>query len=332
MINVGDNNISGVYLGDEELSVYIGDELIYPLNFGTLTAITLDNLTWVTDIPYSGGTGTSANCSYIITGYYDSGKTRKLNSFSVVDGEITASSTTSETRDLVGTLVLTATCSGFSATGSVDAYQEKYAPYPENNEIWYTTSDGQTITPSGLSPISNTYSGGKGVMTFSSPVTSIPANCFKSLTALTSVVCPSSVTSLGKTIINGSYVSAFTCEYATSLDFDHCLGFAPKLLSYKNNVVKTTTGYGPFEGNTSMTDIELTAITSLTYYCFNNCQSLTGITFGATPPTIKDYTTFRGVPSSGTFYVPSASVSAYETWKSSGYNSTPIRNWTVVGY
>ena len=131
MINVGDNNISGVYLGDEELSVYIGDELIYPLNFGELTAITITNLTWVTDIPYSGGTGTSSNCSYLITGYYDSGKTRKLNRFSVVDGEITASSTTSETRELIGTLVLTATCSGFSATGSVDAYQEKY-----ETKIW----------------------------------------------------------------------------------------------------------------------------------------------------------------------------------------------------
>ena len=127
MINVGDTNISGVYIGDEELSVYIGDELIYPLNFGTLTAITLDDLTWVTDISWEGGTGTSANCSYIVTGHYDSGKTRKLNSSTVL-GEITASSTTSQTRDLVGTLVLTATCSGLSTTGSVQAYQEKYNP------------------------------------------------------------------------------------------------------------------------------------------------------------------------------------------------------------
>lgn len=141
MINVGDNNIN-VYVGDTEVSVYAGDELIYPLNFGALTAITLTNLTWVKDIPWTGGTGTSANCSYIITGYYDSGKTRKLNSKSTVEGEITADSTTSETRDLVGTLVLTATCSGFSATGSVDAYQQKYNP-----KIWVALSSITNTVP-----------------------------------------------------------------------------------------------------------------------------------------------------------------------------------------
>lgn len=142
MINVGDTNISGVYIGDEELSVYIGDELIYPLNFGTLTAITLDDLTWVTDISWEGGTGTSANCSYIVTGHYDSGKTRKLNRYAVVDGEITASSTTSQTRDLVGTLVLTTTCSGLSATGSVQAYQEKYNPI-----VWVPLSSITNTVP-----------------------------------------------------------------------------------------------------------------------------------------------------------------------------------------
>lgn len=331
MINVGDNNIN-VYVGDTEVSVYAGDELIYPLNFGELTAITITNLTWVSDISWEGGTGTSANCSYIITGYYDSGKTRKLNRYAVVDGEITASSTTSSTRDLVGTLVLTATCSGLSATGSVDAYQEKYAPYPANNEIWYTTSDGQTITPSGLSPTSNTYTYGKGVMQFASNVTSIPNGCFKNQTTLTSVVCPSSVTSLGASIIKGSSVSAFTCEYATSFANDHCLWQAKQLVSYKNNVATTTGGVGMFEGNISMVSVEMTACTSFQSYCFANCSSLTSIKLGATPPTITAYTTFQGVPSSGTFYVPSASVSAYETWKNSGYNSTPIRNWTVVGY
>lgn len=141
MINVGDNNIN-VYVGDTEVSVYAGDELIYPLNFGELTAITITNLTWVTDISWRGGTGTSANCTYLITGYYDSGKTRKLNSKSTVLGEITASSTTSETRDLIGTLVLTATCSGLSATGSVDAYQEKYSP-----KIWVALSSITNTVP-----------------------------------------------------------------------------------------------------------------------------------------------------------------------------------------
>ena len=192
MINIGDNNIS-VYAGASEVSVYIGDELIYPLNFGTLTAISMDNLTWVTDISWEGGTGTSANCSYIITGYYDSGKTRRLNSKSVVDGSITATSTTSETRVLVGTLVLTATCSGFTATGSVDAYQEKYISGPANNEVWYYTSDGQITTPSGITAVSNTYVDGKGVMRFASDFTSVPNQMFYNNKKITGVIFPDCV-------------------------------------------------------------------------------------------------------------------------------------------
>lgn len=126
MINVGDSNIS-VYIGDSELSVYAGDVQIYPMNFGTLTGITLDNLTWVTDVSYEGGTATSANCSYKVTGHYDSGKSRTLNSKSTITGSLVVPSTTAETREMVGTLTLTAECSGFTATGSVEAYQEAYA-------------------------------------------------------------------------------------------------------------------------------------------------------------------------------------------------------------
>ena len=145
MINIGENNIS-VYAGDSEVSVYMGSELIYPLNLGELTAITIDNLTWVTDISWEGGTGTSANCSYVITGYYDSGKTKKITDMATVEGSITADSTTSETRDLVGTLVLTATCSGLSATGSVDAYQEAAVHDYSKDYLTMNVISGGTIS------------------------------------------------------------------------------------------------------------------------------------------------------------------------------------------
>lgn len=215
MINAGENNIS-VYAGNSEVSVYIGSELIYPLN-GELTGITMSGLTWVTDISWEGGTGTSANCSYVITGHYDSGKTRRLNSKTTVEGSITADSTTSETRDMIGTLVLTATCSGFTATGSVDAYQEAYAPYPKNNEIWYTTTDGQITTPkTGLSPTANTYENGKGVMSFASDLTSIPDNAFSGNTKLRSVQFPHTLTSIG-------YQSFYKCSYIKNVELPDSL-------------------------------------------------------------------------------------------------------------
>lgn len=66
-----------------------------------------------------------------------------------------------------------------------------------NNEIWYTTSDGQTVTPSGLTPTSNTYSGGKGVMVFANDVTTIPANFLNGYNNLTSIELPQSVTGIG---------------------------------------------------------------------------------------------------------------------------------------
>lgn len=328
MINVGENNIS-VYAGNSEVSVYIGSELIYPLNFGELTGITMSELTWVTDISWEGGTGTSANCSYVITGYYDSGKTRKLNSKTTVEGSITADSTTSETRDLVGTLVLTATCSGFTATGSVDAYQEKYAPYPKNNEIWYTTSDGQTITPtSGLSPTSNTYSNGRGVMRFASDVTSIPESAFKGIETLLSVFCPSSVTSVGSTVIQYSNCTAFTAEYATSFPGHHTF-MDSKLVTFTNNRMTTPNSTGMWERCYNLTSVELTSLTSFQSYCFANCTALTSMTLGTTPPAfgLSYFNAFTSMPSNGVLHVPAESVSTYETWKQS--KSTPLKTWTV---
>ncbi|MBR5864952.1 MAG: fimbrillin family protein, partial [Alistipes sp.] len=77
------------------------------------------------------------------------------------------------------------------------AVEEAKESIPEipNNEIWYTTSDGNAIvlstTPSKL--VSNTYVDGKGVMLFDGDVTNIFANQFKSATNLSSIIIPNSV-------------------------------------------------------------------------------------------------------------------------------------------
>lgn len=330
MINVGDNNIN-VYVGDTEVSVYAGDELIYPLNFGTLTAITLTNLTWVKDIPWTGGTGTSANCSYIITGYYDSGKTRKLNSKSTVLGEITASSTTSETRDLVGTLVLTATCSGFSATGSVDAYQEIYKPAPANNEIWYTSTDGNIVTPNNMYPTSNTYVDGKGVMVFGSDLTNIPGNAFYENTKIQTLTLPSSVT----------YINTYAFRKTSSLttiNLENITGLNSYGVYYMNglsemdlsNLIQLPNGNISFCSNlTSVTFSNLSSINFQDNFAY--CSNLISITFGATPPAVSG--TLRGwdIPRNGTIYCPMASLSTYEAWKANYFNAGSFSTWTVVG-
>ena len=72
---------------------------------------------------------------------------------------------------------------------------------PPADEIWYTSSDGNIVTPYkaiSLAEIdTNTYSNGKGVIKFKTDVTRIGDEAFYMLTKLTSVTIPNSVTGIG---------------------------------------------------------------------------------------------------------------------------------------
>ena len=93
-----------------------------------LTAITFDNITWVTDIPATGGTATKDNCKFKVYAKYDNGISVDILSDATVTGELAVPSSTATTRQSAGTLTLTASYSGFTATGNVIAYQEAAAP------------------------------------------------------------------------------------------------------------------------------------------------------------------------------------------------------------
>lgn len=146
MIYIGNNEISNIYVGTEEIiGIYAGDLQIYPTDFGIVTAISLENLVWVTDVPYSGGTADSGNCSFKVYAYYDSGKRKNVTHGATVSGSLVVPETTADTREMVGTLTLTATYSGFTATGSVDVYQKAVTSDFSKEYLTFIVTSGGTI-------------------------------------------------------------------------------------------------------------------------------------------------------------------------------------------
>ncbi len=71
-----------------------------------------------------------------------------------------------------------------------------------SNEIWYTSSTGNIVTPYATNVfsatiVSNTYENGKGIIKFNGNITSIGGYAFQNCSALASVTIPNSVTSIG---------------------------------------------------------------------------------------------------------------------------------------
>ena len=88
-----------------------------------LTAITFNSITWVTDIPATGGTATKDNCTFKVYAKYDNGSFLDISSGVTVTGELAVPSSTEGQRHEAGTLRLTASYGDFTATGNVTVYQ-----------------------------------------------------------------------------------------------------------------------------------------------------------------------------------------------------------------
>ena len=117
---------NNIYLENTSVKkMYLNGALIFQnFTFTKVTAITLDNLVWTTNIPASGGTATKDNCTYSVTAYHSDGTTSDVTSEATVTGSQVIPSTNIEEVHSAGILTLTASYSGFTATGSVTIYQE----------------------------------------------------------------------------------------------------------------------------------------------------------------------------------------------------------------
>ena len=126
---------------------------------------------------------------------------------------------------------------------SVDAYKSdaKWSSYASDivadttvpsNQIHYTSTDGNVVTPYdamdfGANIVSNTYSNGKGVITFDGKVTKIGDYAFYQYgnPTLSSLRMPDSVTEIG-------YYSFSNCENLTSITLSNSLTYIGYAFSY----------------------------------------------------------------------------------------------------
>ena len=74
--------------------------------------------------------------------------------------------------------------------------------FPPSNEIWYTSTDGQIVTPShtdalGAIIVSNTYENGKGIISFDGDIETIESDAFFNRDNLESITLPNSLITIG---------------------------------------------------------------------------------------------------------------------------------------
>ena len=149
----------------------------------------------------------------------------------------------------------------------------EFTPPVPNNQIWYTSSDGNVVKPYktnafGANIISNTYNNGKGVITFDSDVTMIGNQAFIGCDSLTSVTIPDSVTTIGENVF-------YWCESLTSVNIPDSV---------------TTIGMSAFARCDSLTSITIgNSVTTIGDSAFQYCDSLTSVNIPDSVTTIGNY-------------------------------------------
>ena len=160
-----------------------------------------------------------------------------------------------------------------------------------NNQIWYTTTDGNPLGKSGTNISSDTYANGKGVIEFNVDVEEIASQMFKDKTTLISITLPNSVMDIKDEAFSG-------CNNLAAITFSNQL----KTISKK-----------AFYGCSSLEAITLPeSLTRIGEYAFQNCSNLTTVKMlSTTAPTISA-NTFSNTSAQLKIIVPKNSTNNYK--------------------
>ncbi len=176
---------------------------------------------------------------------------------------------------------------------------------PANNEIWYTSTDGEIVDPSNpcnfvatvfkATIVSNTYENGKGVIKFDQAITNIGLQAFSGCSRLTSITIPNGVTSIEDYAFNdcSSLTSVTIPNGVTSIGeaaFNDCSSLTS--VTIPNGV--TSIGEAAFDGCSRLTSVTIpNSVTSIGGYAFWECSSLTSVTIPNSVTSIGRYAFYK---------------------------------------
>lgn len=213
-----------------------------------------------------------------------------------------------------------------------------YTASAKLDEKTSSVASGININAFGVSITSHTFANDTGVVTFSGDVTSIGRDAFSESRNLTSITIPDGVTSIGyrafydcsgltsleipSSVTSIETVAFAGCENLTSLTipegvtsiesqtFQNC--YALTSLTIPSSV--TSIEMMAFYNCTALASITLPdSLTSIGLGAFYGCSGLTSITAEGVNPPVCESACFSDVDTSIPLYVPSGSVTAYQS-------------------